>query len=399
MRALTFLTAASLAVLLSACSQTPVAMMPQGSIGVAQPDQIHAIPIATPPPTVNMCSGPAACHAQERTDVPAYPNSPALTPAQIPGLHPADLVNAYRLPSSALGTGTPTVAIVVAYADPNAASDLAVYRAKFGLPPCTPSTGCLKFFDQKPGNRSADPDWAAETAIDLDMVSATCPQCKIILARAASDSASDLIATLQAAIAMHPTVVSNSWSLLEGAVMPNVAGVSLAHRGVALVAGSGDSGAGTSWPAANSSVIAVGGTTLARDANSPRGWIEMGWRNAGFGCSQYAARPVWQPVGTCLTHRAIADIAAVADPATPVAIYNTYGPDKGHGGGAGGWEVYGGTSVATAVVAGAIGLAGGVNDLSNAQYIYAHAASLNAVAPTVSSLQVGLGSPNGIGAL
>ncbi len=361
------------------------------------PQEAHAIAIGTPAPTVNPCSGTIiTCHASQRTDIAPLG---ALTPvSQIPGLHPADLQSAYALPSgSSSGVGQ-TIAIVVPFSSSTAAADLAVYRAKFGLPACATSTGCLRFVAQNGSSHlpGSNPGWTAETAIDLDMASAVCPNCKLVVVEANDDSLSNMVLALLEAVAQKANVVSNSWSVAEsysGQAMPGV----FSHPGVAVVAGSGDSGAGVSWPAAEPSIIAVGGTTLMR-VTAQRGWYEAAWTHAGYGCSTAFAKPAWQTSTPCTT-RAVADVSAVADPNTGVAIYDSAGQGKGPAALRGGWEVYGGTSVATPIVAGAIALAGNASQLSTAQYIYTHTSGLNSVVMGASALQTGLGSPNGTTAL
>ncbi|MDQ2866167.1 MAG: peptidase S8, partial [Candidatus Eremiobacteraeota bacterium] len=317
--------------------------------------------------------------------------SSSLLPSAIPGLHPSDLQSAYALPSASRGTGE-RIAIVVPFNGPAAENDLAVYRNKFGLGSCSSASGCLQFVghDGSKGKKEQNNSpWSAELSIDLQMVSASCPHCGITVVEAQSDGFNDMIVAELTAVSIHPNVVSNSWSIPESSEMSQMGTGAFVHPGTAVVAGSGDSGAGVSWPAAEPSVIAVGGTFLQRDAYNARGWDEAGWANAGFGCSAYVARPAWQLLSFCGANRSIADVAAVADPRSGVAIYNST---------AGGWVVYGGTSVAAPIVAGVIALAGNSSSLVTAQYVYQHGSALNPVQTGVSVLQGGLGSPNGIAA-
>jgi hypothetical protein len=139
---------------------------------------------------------------------------------------------------------------------------------------------------------------------------------------------------------------------------------------VVITASSGDSGSGVSYPASGKGVTAVGGTSLVRDS-SARGWSETVWKGAG--CSVSVAKPAFQ-VGltTGCAKRAEADVSAVADPQTGVAVYQTFG--------AGGWTVYGGTSVAAPIIASVYALAGnpGPTDSANS-YPYAQSSALNDV--------------------
>jgi hypothetical protein len=118
-------------------------------------------------------------------------------------------------------------------------------------------------------------------------------------------------------------------------------------------------------------VTAVGGTSLTRDG-SARGWGETAWSGAGSGCSAYEPKPTWQTSATGCAKRAVADVSAVADPKTGVAVYNTY-QDTG-------WSVYGGTSAAAPVVAAIYALAGtpGAQD-DPVTYPWAHPTTLNDV--------------------
>ena len=244
--------------------------------------------------------------------------------------------------------------------------------------------------------------WGQEASIDTQIASAVCPKCKLVVAEAPSDAPSALLAAARTAVANGATVVSNSYSMNESAGEDDASYA----IGVPFVFGAGDGGAGAQWPAASSHVIAVGGTSLARDG-SARGWSETVWSGTGGGCSAYIAKPAWQHDAGC-ANRTANDIAAFADPNPGVAVYDSY-LSQGAG-----WRTYGGTSVSAPIVAGAIALAGnGASVLLDAGHIYAHAAALNpvtagsngacatylCVAASGYSAPAGNGSPNGAGAL
>ncbi len=324
---------------------------------------------------------------------------PAGTPAgRLAGLHPADLQSAYALPSGTAGGGQ-TVGIAVAYGDPNLESDLAVYRQTFGLPACTTANGCFKKIES--GLVTGNQGWGQEASIDVQVVSAVCPMCKIVVVEAAGATDTALLAAAKTAVANGATVMSDSYSVVESSREDDAAYA----IGVPFVFGAGDSGAGAEWPASSSHVIAVGGTSLARDA-SARGWSETVWSGTGGGCSKYIAKPAWQSDTGCAM-RTANDIAAYADPNPGVAVYDSYLAPKP------GWRTYGGTSVAAPIVAAAIALAGNGADLQDASYIYAHTSALNSItsgrngscgtylcnAGSGYSAPAGNGSPNGVGAL
>jgi subtilase family serine protease len=312
--------------------------------------------------------GTAHCHAWIRTK-PDGTVQPFAAPS---GLTPADLQSAYNLPAGgAPGTG-PTVAIVDAYDDPSAESDLAVYRAQFGLGACTTANGCFKKVGQTGSATSlpkADSGWAGEISLDLDMVSAACPSCKILLVEAKSASMADLGAAVNTAVALGASVISNSYGGSEDSSIPSTESY-FNHPGVAITVSSGDNGYGVEYPASSAYVIAVGGTSLVKNTGNARGWTEGAWSGAGSGCSAYVAKPSYQKDTGC-AKRAVADVSAVADPNTGVAVYDTYG---GASAGATGWIVVGGTSAAAPLVASILALTG--HGSADASWFYGHTGSL-----------------------
>jgi subtilase family serine protease len=128
------------------------------------------------------------------------------------GYGPADLQSAYKLPSSTAGTGQ-TVAIVDAFDDPTAESDLAQYRSFYGLPPCTTANGCFRKVNQTGGTLypPPSPDWGLEISLDLDMVSAVCPNCHILLVEATTNLNTDLYTAVDTAAALGANAISNSY--------------------------------------------------------------------------------------------------------------------------------------------------------------------------------------------
>jgi Putative Ig domain len=372
----------------------------------------HALAASNPAqagsvPTTRSCAAATkprvmSCFALRRTDLAsALAISPNATPS---GLGPSNLQSAYKL-STAGGSGA-TVAIVDAYDDPKAESDLATYRSQFGLPACTTANGCFKKVNQNGATSplpTADSGWAGEISLDVDMVSAVCPNCKILLIEANSANGNDLYAAVDRAVTMGAKYVSNSWggSEYSGQTTDDA---HFNHPGVAITVSSGDNGTGSEYPSSSRFVTSVGGTSL-RTASNSRGWSESAWSGAGSGCSAYDAKPSWQTVTTNCSRRAAADVSAVADPATGVAVYQTYG--------ASGWSVYGGTSASAPIIASVYALAGtpGSSDYP-AAYPYSHTGNLFDVttgnngscgapmcnAGTGWDGPTGLGTPNGTAA-
>lgn len=377
-----------------------------------------AAPPTTPPgqsgnhrPTA-VCSAPgrpdkARCHAyvqiDDATGKPFSTGGPA-------GFGPGELQSAYKLSSAATNPPSgPWVAIVDAYDDPNAESDLAAYRAQFGLTPCTSTNGCFKKVDQRGGTSypAGDTGWAEEISLDLDMVSAICPNCRILLVEADDNYFSSLGAAVNTAAnkTLFPGVaaISNSYGGGEWSGEAGYEGY-YNHPGIAVTVSSGDSGYGVEFPAASRYVTAVGGTSLT-PANNTRGWSETAWSGAGSGCSTFIAKPNWQHDSRC-SRRTVADVSAVADPNTGVTVYDTYNTG-------GTWLVFGGTSVASPIVASVYALAGNAATVNYGSYPYGHASSLFDVtsgsngrcrppsylcsATTGYDGPTGLGTPNGTG--
>ena len=292
----------------------------------------------------------------------------------VAGYTPQDLQSAYALPSSTAGAGQ-TVAIVDAYDDPNAESDLGTYRAKFGLPPCTTVNGCFRKVDQAGGTSYpvANAGWSQEISLDLDMVSATCPNCHILLVEASSATMSNLGTAVNEAVTLGANTISNSYGGSDSSSDPSLDGLYFNHPGVAITASSGDSGYGVQYPAASQYVTAVGGTTLNR-ASGTRGWSETAWSGAGSGCSAYDPQPLWQAGLASCNQRIVADVSADADPNTGVAVYDSYSYQ-----GMSGWLVFGGTSVASPIIASVYALAGNAASVNYGSYPYSHTSSLNDV--------------------
>lgn len=305
----------------------------------------------------HLCAEPvhanqAACHAIVST-TPAVPDS-TVTPRNAPaGYGPADLRSAYGI--TANGSAKSTIAIIDAFDDPRAESDLAVYRSRFGLPPCTTADRCFRKMDQTGGTRypAADAGWAGEISLDLDVASAICRNCHLLLVEAASADLGNLGRAVDTAVAAGARYVSNSYGGAEDRRDRAAAAAHFNHPGIVITASAGDSGYGVEYPASAKTVTAVGGTSLVRAANS-RGWTETVWGTAagdgtGSGCSTWMMKPYWQTDPAC-HRRTVADVAAVADPNTGVAVYDTYESS--------GWNVYGGTSVAAPLIAAVYAVAG-----------------------------------------
>ncbi|HKU66232.1 MAG TPA: S53 family peptidase [Candidatus Baltobacteraceae bacterium] len=333
-------------------------------------------PSPSPTPTPRPTSSPTPTPGPTATPMP----TPTPASSAPPGYGPADLQSAYALPSSTAGSGQ-TVAIVDAYDDPTAENDLGVYRSQYGLPPCTSTNGCFRKVNQAGGSTppGTDASWAQEISLDIDMVSAVCPNCHILLVEANSAQMTDLGAAVNEAVALGANAISNSYGSNEYSGETTDEAAYFNHPGHAITVSSGDGGYGVEFPAASQYVTAVGGTALSRASNA-RGWSESVWSNnssqgAGSGCSAYEPQQQWQKSISALaavcSFRAVADVSAVADPNTGVAVYDST-PYLFQSG----WMVFGGTSVSSPIVASVYALAGNAASVNYGSYPYAHTASL-----------------------
>ncbi len=332
-------------------------------------DYRRACPVAKP--------GKMACMVLVRTNVKhiaPHVLAPNAAPTGV-GYGPNSLQSAYVLPSGTAGSGE-TVAVVDAFNDPNAASDLATYRSSWGLPAC--GTGCFSVVNEN-GATSPLPasagttGWDVEESLDVDMVSAACPLCHIILVEANSASTNDLGKGVNAAVSLGADFVSNSYGGSESASDNTFDSEFYNHPGVAVTASAGDDGFGVSYPAASSDVIAVGGTSLTTSTNA-RGWTESVWGSSaggegtGSGCSADSSKPSFQTDTGC-TRRTDNDVSADADPNTGLAVYDTFSQ--------GGWLEVGGTSASSPFIAGVFALGGTPAAGSHpASDIYAHTGNL-----------------------
>ncbi len=296
------------------------------------------------------------------------------------GFGPADLQKAYNI-NPALGTGK-TVAIVDAMGYPNAESDLATYRKMYNLPACTTASGCLKIVSSTGGTPPTGSDvsgWNGEAALDMDMVSALCPNCKIILILAAS-AGTGLDQSQATAAKLGADVVSNSWSGTEDSTTQSEESNFQTTPQIGIFSAAGDDGydsGGKSpqYPSTSAYVTGVGGTALTADS-STRGFSELPWGvdsmngSTGSSCSKYIAKPTYQsiiPTTTC-KFRAASDVSAVGDPETGVAVYEAGGGTST--GDLTDWGVYGGTSAATPIVAAIYAMTGNAN--VGPSFPYAH---------------------------
>ncbi len=319
----------------------------------------------------------------------ASPN--ALAPGSAAPYSPTALHNAYNLPTTV--ANTQTIGIVDAFDDPNAETDLATYRSMFGLPACTTANGCFRKVNQTGGTiaPTTNASWGVEISLDLDMASAICQNCHILLVEANSANIADLGAAVNEAATLGANEISNSYGATEAAGEATTCSTYYNHPGIAVIASSGDAGLGVNFPAVCPNVTGVGGTTLNTNGGETA-WHTSATEGAGGGCSTQIAIPTWevQTVTNCAL-RSVSDVSAVADPNTGVLVVDTFGQ--------GGTLQVGGTSASAPIIAATFALADGTaGNASSAIVPWTKRANgcLNTVGGVPYAFQSGLGSPNGI---
>ena len=293
-----------------------------------------------------VCPTPSAgyvhCHELVVTDQRGNPQANS-SPT---GLDPAAIKSAYGFStSSTVGAGQ-TIAIVDAYDDPKAESDLNVFSNQFGLPACTTASGCFKKVNQTGGSRypRANSGWALEISLDVQWAHAIAPGATILLVEASSNSFTNLMAAEDYA-KTHANYVSNSWGAAEFSGEASYDS-HFAQNGVSFFVSAGDNGLPAEYPSASPNVVSVGGTTLHFSGSTLMS--ETGWSSGGGGCSTYEnATPAqssfagYAQVG-CGGMRATPDVALDADPSSGVSVY-----DSTKYSGQSGWFTVGGTSASS----------------------------------------------------
>ncbi len=288
------------------------------------------------------------------------------------GYGPVQFRTGYSLTTN--GSSTTTIGIVDAYDDPNIERDLGVYSAQFALPSCTTANGCFKKVNQTGGSSypRKDAGWSLEISLDVEIAHAICPNCKILLVEANTNSFANLIAAEDYAIA-HATIVSNSWGGGEfSSETTSSYDGHFNHVGHPITFSSGDGGYGVEYPAASQYVTAVGGTTLTLNSNNTYK-SETVWSGTGSGCSAYESKPSWQKDTGCV-RRTVTDVAADADPNTGAAVYDSVRYQ-----GQLGWFQVGGTSLSSPIIAAVYALAGNAGSTTDGSYSYSHTSSLHDV--------------------
>ena len=396
------------------------ALNPNGNLARAiSTDPKNPIPIPQRH-SKNLCNTPATGQVACSAKVVSSSTGTPFTSLQLPaGFGPSQLHIAYNMPCTPGGPvqaicdapttfGPQTLAVVLAFHDPTLESDLATYTQAYGIPPCTKANGCLtvvnEFGQTSPLPTTIQGDWTLEESLDVEMSHTVCQTCKILVVEANTNYLNDILPSVNVAASLGATSISNSYGTPESA--NSAWDQSYIHKGVYVTAASGDWGYGLYFPAASRYVIAVGATQLSLLPDNEYS-SETAWSGTGGGCSAYQdawnfqeAVPNWNLTG-CGTKRSVADLSAVGDPSTGVAVY-----DSTAYGGQSGWWVVGGTSASSPIVAAALTLSGTLpTDMLGSPYVYAHQANFRDVTTgsngscgtTACNATTGYDGPTGLG--
>jgi hypothetical protein len=333
---------------------------------------------------VAMCAKPGArfrCSAQRIVNADGSERQPHDTPQ---GWTPADLQSAYAIDAT-LGAGI-TVAVTDMFGYSKAEADLAVYRSTFGLPPCTSASGCFKVIDQSGGPPPPDPTndsdaaWNAQTAAELDLISAACPLCKILVVLTNHDDG--LLVAQQTAATAGANVISNDWGSSE----PDPAASEhyfqttppIGIFASASSRGYNNGGEGPLFPSTSAHVISVGNTALTKAPGTVRGWTELPLSSGGSACSTQIPKPGYQASiisDTVCKYRAACDVAADS---TNLAMYYK-----------GGWVVGGG--IASPLAAAIFAMTG--NALAGPSFPYANPSAFWDILGSASNQNGSCGAP------
>jgi subtilase family serine protease len=277
-----------------------------------------------------------------------------LTSPPISAFQPAQIRHAYGFDLVSNQGAGQTIALVDAYDDPNAESDLAVFSQQYKLPVASTSNGLFRKVYATGHKPAGNANWSVEIALDVEWAHAIAPKATIILVEAASNNLSDLLNGVDVAVRNGATVVSMSWESGEFSGERN-SDNHFVTNGVTFLAASGDAGTGVTYPAASPDVIGVGGTSLTLSPNGNY-LSETAWSGSGGGLSAYEHQPLYQAEfgipDDSLGARGVPDVSYNANPGTGYAVYDSVAIS-----GASGWFQIGGTSAATPQWAAAIAIA------------------------------------------
>jgi kumamolisin len=280
------------------------------------------------------------------------------------GETPASLACVYKLVAQVSGCpisgttlvptgGSGAIAIVDAYDDPNAASDLATFSSTFGLPAANFS---VVYASGKKPPQDSTGGWELEESLDIEWAHAMAPNAQLYLVEANSNSNSDLYTAEGVASSLVSAAgggeVSNSWGGGETRGETSDDSKYFSTSDVVYFASAGDS-PGVIYPSASPNVVSAGGTSVNRSGGNFTS--ETTWSSGGGGTSRYEARPSYQSSVSSIvgSKRGTPDFSFDANPSTGVQVYDSIAYE----GTVGPWWIVGGTSVSSPSLAGIVNAA------------------------------------------
>jgi kumamolisin len=293
---------------------------------------------------------------------------------------PASLGCVYRLVSTVVPYCNPNVvtenstggsrliAVVDAFDDPNAMSDLNAFSSQFGLPLVTSSTFKVVYASGTQPAQDPTGGWEGEESLDIEMAHAMAPGANLVLVEAATNSDSDLLSAVATAsglvIAAGGGEVLMDWGGSETSDETLLDSFFTAS-GVVYVSSTGDN-PGTQYPSVSPNVVAVGGSTIRRNPFTGNFIGHGAWQDAGGGPSLFEPRPAYQnPIEGSFPprvqgQRGVPDLSFDGDPNTGAWVYDSIPMSDAPDGGVDGsnWYVFGGTSLSAAAIVGVINVAG-----------------------------------------
>jgi kumamolisin len=305
------------------------------------------------------------------TEVPETPQSLGCIYVKSPN-------SAGCIPNYNSGSGGPSaegygaIALVDAFDNPDAATDLETFDSYWGLT----AANFTKVYANGNGDcttPAANASWSVESSLDIEAAHMMAPKAAIILVEACSNSETDLFYAEQVAfnyiVKNYPAggQVSNSWGGAEFSGQTGddalFADFSYSYSvPILALASAGDDGYGAQYPSTSPWLISAGGTSVMRNATTSKFTSESCWSGSGGGVSAeetYATAFGGGNVGPWAdfqyplygqSARVTPDLSFDADPSSGLWIYSGYG--------LGGWNVVGGTSLASPALAGIINRAG-----------------------------------------
>lgn len=273
-----------------------------------------------------------------------YRNRPSLIivndndgrPFSEPPYVPSQIFKAYDFDDRYQGKGQ-TIALVVAYGNPNILDDLDIFNRRFGIPKARIS---IIYPQGRPTDTNLN--WVLETSLDVEWSHALAPLAEILLVVAKDQSADNLFDAANFAVQSGASIVSMSFGFDESLDQLQYDKV-FEQSGVVFLAASGDIGL-FGYPSSSPNVIGVGGTSLQLDPCGNRIKDEIGWFGSAGGISNFEQKPPWEYINSNAVPktamRTIPDVSFYADIFPGINVYASINEDPRDN-----WFTVSGTSI------------------------------------------------------